>query len=242
MHSTDIPQRFAKKFGENATSSYIRPIPTAAVTPTPTDAPASFEQGFPPQTFADEAAGGTPPNGKDVNGILNMLSAWVQWQAAGGAVSFDNTFSAAVGGYPAGARLASSVTPGLTWVNTGDGNTTDPDSGGATGWIVETDAGHNYNVNGGYFTVGKLIVNFGHTALTDSSGRINVTFAKPFVSSVLWPGAVNDSGSAQPSSWSGVGNISLTGMTVGMAIAPAGGGSGVPAGAGTASFWWAVGI
>lgn len=95
---------------------------------------ASFTDGFPPLTRTPLAAGGVPPSGADMNGILNAITAVLQWQSAGGLFKFDSAFSTAIGGYPKGAVLESST--GLTqWRNTIEGNTTDPDSASAAGWI-----------------------------------------------------------------------------------------------------------
>ncbi|MDF2386585.1 hypothetical protein JMG10_34300 [Nostoc ellipsosporum NOK] len=134
MQLSDLPARFPIPFGNNAGASFIRTIPQAHQTPTPTDAPASLYDGFPPETFQPESSGGIPPNGKDVNGILYQLSAWARWIAAGGAAVFNTAFATAIGGYPRGAVLAS-TTVGLLWQSTADNNTTDPDGGGAANWI-----------------------------------------------------------------------------------------------------------
>ena len=75
MQQSDLPRRFPVPFANSAGGSYIREIPTDAVTPTSTDAPASLYDGFPPECFVDLGAGGIPPNGADFNGILNQLSA-----------------------------------------------------------------------------------------------------------------------------------------------------------------------
>jgi hypothetical protein len=74
-----------------------------------------------------------PPFGQDMNGILNQISAWAQWDKAGGPVGYDATFSTAVGGYPAGAIISAAIL-GNFWFNTVDNNTTNPDTGGAN-WI-----------------------------------------------------------------------------------------------------------
>ncbi|MEN2711417.1 hypothetical protein [Sphingomonas sp. VL_57B] len=137
MQLSDLPSRFPIPFGNNAGASYIRAIPTDAQTPTPTDAPASLHDGFPPETFQPEGSGGIPPNGKDVNGILYRLSAWARWVAAGGAAVFNSAFSSAAGGYPRFAILAS-TTPGVLWQSTADSNMTDPDGGSAANWIPLT--------------------------------------------------------------------------------------------------------
>lgn len=136
MLSANIPVKFPIKFAGGAPPQDIHnPIPTPSqqsITP----GLASLTDGFPPATFLPVTAGGTPPFGQDFNGILFMLSAWAQWQAAGGwgATFFDASFVASIGGYPGGAVLAAAGIPGYFWYNTIDGNSTNPDSGGA-GWI-----------------------------------------------------------------------------------------------------------
>ena len=128
MQASDIPSWTAKAFAQDATGTYIRPIPQTTVDP----AAASFSLGFPPQTFTDESAGGTPPDGRDFNGILNFLTNWAQWVGLGGPIPFNAAVSAA-GGYPKGARVQSATNPPRVWLCTTDNNTTDPDAGGAGG-------------------------------------------------------------------------------------------------------------
>lgn len=130
MQSSDIPSKSARVFAQSATGPYVRAVPQTTVDP----AAASFDIGFPPQTFTDEGAGGTPPDGRDFNGILNHLSGWVRWLMAGGPVRYDSAFQTAVGGYPLGALVQSVATPGIIWRSTTDNNVTNPDTGGA-GWV-----------------------------------------------------------------------------------------------------------
>lgn len=131
MQASQIPAKFPVAWAAGANASYIRSIPTPSqqsVTP----GAASFEDGFPPVCFQQVGSGGIPPAGQDFNGILNAITAWLQWQNAGGAVSYDATFATAIGGYPKGAILAAATFPNF-WFNTVDGNTSNPDQNGA-GW------------------------------------------------------------------------------------------------------------
>ena len=73
------------------------------------------------------AAGGVPPFGQDMNGILNQITEVLQWQQAGGYWQFDANFAAAIGGYPLGAVLNSKVVLGREWMSTVDNNMTDPE-------------------------------------------------------------------------------------------------------------------
>ncbi len=129
MQSSDVPAKTPIPFGASATGSYIRAVPQTTADP----AAASFDLGFPAQTFTDEGAGGTPPDGRDFNGILNFLSAWARWQSAGAPVIYDSAFQTAISGYPRGAVVASAATLGIFWLSTAENNVTNPDTGGA-GW------------------------------------------------------------------------------------------------------------
>jgi hypothetical protein len=132
MLNTDIPLKVVLPFASAAGPTYSRQIPVASQQSIQAGA-ASFTDGFPPDTFIPPPGGGTPPFGKDFNGLSNQVTAWSRWQAAGGPVYYDGTFATDpnVNGYPKGAMLAATGTPGRFWISTVDGNTTDPDAGGA---------------------------------------------------------------------------------------------------------------
>lgn len=134
MNISDIPAWFAKRFAADATGAFVRPIPTTSADPTA----ASLALGFPPNTFADIGAGGTPPDGRDFNGILNQLSAWSQWAGVGGAAPWSSTISAAAGGYPLGAIVLSNTVTGRLYQSQVNANVTNPDTGGA-GWAILVD-------------------------------------------------------------------------------------------------------
>lgn len=140
MQSTDIPSRFPIPFGNSATGAYIRDIPTASRIGVQ-DGAASLTDGFVPLNFIPVAGGGIPPDGRDFNGVLYRATGWARWQAAGGPVTWNGAFAAAIGGYPLGAFLQSAATPGLFFVSTVENNVTNPDASGA-GWtgIIPTKA------------------------------------------------------------------------------------------------------
>lgn len=130
MLFSNLPAWITKFFAQDATGTYVRSIPTTSGDPNA----ASLSLGFPPNTFTDEGAGGSPPDGRDFNGILRYLSSVAQWNLAGGPVPYNATISSN-GGYPLGAIVQSAVTAGLAWQSTTDGNTTNPDAAGA-GWVA----------------------------------------------------------------------------------------------------------
>lgn len=134
MQASSIPAKFQAVFANQATSSYIRSIPLNQSLPG--NGAASLNTGFPPETFVPPESGGFAPDGRDVQGILNPITAWAQWIQAGGApITYDATFQSEIGGYFNGSVVASAVTPGLYWRSTADNNMTNPDTGGA-GWVA----------------------------------------------------------------------------------------------------------
>lgn len=130
MPGQPTPPLVVEAFGINANPAYItNPIPLTTVTP----GAASFDQGFPALTMTPVIAGGIPPLGQDVNGILYMVSAHIAALQAGQAYTYSATLEAAMGGYALGAVLAMADGTGL-WINQTAGNTTNPDTGGAD-WL-----------------------------------------------------------------------------------------------------------
>lgn len=123
------------------------PIPVAsqiAVTP----GAASFTDGFPPLTMQDpDSQGGVPPFGQDMNGLLYMITAYLAWLQGGMGFYYDAAFAAANSGYGIGATLQSTTNDALQWLNTVDGNMTDPDDPDyAVGWIALTAGGEYLSV------------------------------------------------------------------------------------------------
>lgn len=136
MQLTNTPAKLVLPF---ANAGAKNTIPTASQIGITAGA-ASLVDGFPPLTRTPIAAGGVPPSGLDMNGILFELSAILRWANAGGGYAFDGTFAADsnVGGYPKGARIMRSDGLGY-WFNTVENNTTDPEAAGAAaaGWVPD---------------------------------------------------------------------------------------------------------
>lgn len=180
MKASDIPTKFVLPFASSAGAGFIRTVPLASQIGIQAGA-ASLVDGFPPVCFLPVGAGGTPPFGQDMNGILNQVSAWSRWQGASGPVAYDATFSAAIAGYPKGTVVASATTFASFWLSTADDNTSNPDSGGA-GWIAFPSAGNARVVTAsGVFALG----------LTDKSVGLNRTAGLAVSSSTLPSGAQN---------------------------------------------------
>jgi hypothetical protein len=131
MQQSQVPGKIPLPF---ATSGLKNVIPeTTAGIAAPNNA--SFDVGFPALTMTLPAAGGIPPAGQDMNGILFDLASIARWANAGGFYQFDAAFAADtnVGGYPKGAVLLSADNTSL-WLNTTDNNSVNPDTVG-TGWL-----------------------------------------------------------------------------------------------------------
>src|SRR5208337_586304 len=133
MQLANIPTLFPIAWGANASGGYIRAVPLPSqVSVNPLNA--SFNDGWPAQTFQ---LGGAP-DGRDANGVINMITLWNQWEQAGGAhyynASFSSTGTYNIGGYPAGALINAAAINGGYWFSTVDNNTSNPDAGGAN-WL-----------------------------------------------------------------------------------------------------------
>jgi hypothetical protein len=145
MTGQPTPPRIVEAFAVNA-PNVTAPNGTAGAKTNPFPVPsqtgvingaASLNDGFPPLTMTDPTAGGIPPWGEDMNGILYLISAWVAFLAAGQIPAFDADLAEDMSGYALGAVLQQTGDTSALWINTVDGNASDPDSGtpGAAGWI-----------------------------------------------------------------------------------------------------------
>lgn len=98
-----------------------------------TDGAASYTDGFPPLTRTPIPAGGVPPFGVDMNGVLFESTAIARWLCAGGLFEYDAAMSTQIGGYPKGSHLLSADET-VVWLSTVENNTANPDTVG-TGWV-----------------------------------------------------------------------------------------------------------
>lgn len=130
MKKTDLPTRRPVPFGANGPRRNLTDD-----TPTGSNQ-ASYDKGFPPVTMTIRAAGGLPPDGRDMNQAFNELYTGLRWQNAGTGYPFDADFAAAIGGYPAGAKVPNSTNDGF-WLNTTDDNANNPEveDASVTGWV-----------------------------------------------------------------------------------------------------------
>ncbi|HHD7207815.1 TPA: phage tail protein [Enterobacter hormaechei] len=152
MNSSDTPSRITKAFGVNGLRNTI---PVESSTSTDNNGVATFDKGFPEVTMQPLSAGGIPPSGKDMNGVLYSTTIQQQWQNAGMTYPFSQAFSDAVSGYPKGAIVPSSVYTGQ-WLNLNEANGISPESstGANTGWVPI----NNYGITQITMTSGSIVM------------------------------------------------------------------------------------
>lgn len=133
-----MPALLSEGFG-TGDSSKTYPIPLASqITVTP--GAASFADGFPPLTRTALDAGGVPPSGEDMQGILYTVSEHIAYLNSGGQYPFDAGQAAAIGGYSPGAMVQSTVVAGGLWFNVNANQTSNPDTVTAyQGWYPVAD-------------------------------------------------------------------------------------------------------
>jgi len=140
MQSSNTPDKLVLPFAASGAKNTIPAASQIGITA----GKASLTDGFPPLTRTPLSAGGVPPSGLDMNGILYEMSAVIRWANAGGGYPFDAVFAGDtnVGGYPKGARVLRSDGLGY-WFNTVDNQLVDPESAGAAaaGWTPDYTSG-----------------------------------------------------------------------------------------------------
>lgn len=135
MQDSSVPPKIPTPWANSAGSANIRTIPLASQLAIQAGA-ASFTDGFVPLNFVPVSAGGVPPFGQDFNGILQLMTQWLRWGCAGGAVRYDAAFVSAIGGYPIGSRLMSNSGHAI-YECLVDNNSGDPNAGAAN-WRVQS--------------------------------------------------------------------------------------------------------
>ena len=166
MLASQIPAAFPIPFAADAGGGFTNPIPESSQIGITAGA-ASLHDGFPPVTFLQIGAGGTPPWGRDMNGILNQVSAWNQWQSMGGPVYWSSSLSSAIAGYPYGAIVAqgtaASPIEANWWLSIEDNNTDDPTPGTSPNWI-----------GFGLFGVARIVTTSGAFSVNLGDGTIGL--------------------------------------------------------------------
>lgn len=98
MDNLETPQLISGPFAYNGAKNEIPDAPTGSYL-------ASVQEGFPPITMQPKSLGGVPPEGKDFNGLGNLLSQFYFFKQNGGMHTFEPEVSQMIGGYPENAML-----------------------------------------------------------------------------------------------------------------------------------------
>lgn len=134
------PDLIITPFGENADPSTIRTIPESK-SPSDPKQDASWSTGFPAVTMKPIQSGGIPPEGPDMNGVLNAISGHTVFVGGGGQYKWSDAYVAAKGGYAKGSVIQSDAGD-FSYISTVDGNTenfnSSPSSIGVK-WILYSD-------------------------------------------------------------------------------------------------------
>lgn len=176
--SISTPTKMTVPFASSGSKNVV-PVPSQ-ITVTP--GAASYTDGFPPLTMTPKSAGGVPPFGQDMNGILYAITQALQFSQAGGSFTYDSTYAASVGGYPTGATVMASDYSGF-WLNQTNNNTADPESFGA-GWIPF------YQTGGVEVTMGSSNVTL--TALQAGKNLIRISGSLSTNLNLIFPAWVKD--------------------------------------------------
>lgn len=115
------PDLILTPFAQDAPPSAVDNIPEVRSPSDPLEK-ATWTQGFPGLTMIPLAAGGIPPRGQDVNGVLKAISEHTVFQGGGGQYKWSAEYVAAHGGYSQGAVLQSDD-GAATYVSAIDNNT-----------------------------------------------------------------------------------------------------------------------
>lgn len=169
----DQPKLITTPFAQDAPAGAVDPIPETLAPSDPIQN-ASWTAGFPNVTMIPLAAGGIPPRGQSMNGVLKAISEHSAYVGGGGQYKWDQDWVDAKGGYAKGAVLQSD--DGLaSYVSAVDNNTdnfnTDPASIG-TSWFPYSGAVKIDSAGTGLIQDGTALrVNFGATTGTVMQGN-----------------------------------------------------------------------
>ena len=139
--SLTAPSKIAVPFAENGIKNVIGQDPVIGQAGNK----ATYSVGFPQITMTPKSAGGLPPFGRDMNGILYDMTTVLQYNQAGGRYPFDSTFATAIGGYAKGAVVQRADLLG-SWVSQANNNTTSPE-GASTLWQPEGASSYAFSVS-----------------------------------------------------------------------------------------------
>ena len=94
----------------------------------PTTGRAGWDQGFSPINLTPVTAGGIPPFGQDMNGVLYDITSAIQYIQAGRSFPYNQDFADAIGGYGKGSLVSLDSDLSVVYKSKVDNNLTPPPS------------------------------------------------------------------------------------------------------------------
>lgn len=187
---------------------------------------ASWSAGFPPRTSLPLGQGGLPPDRLDLNGICNVLSAFIVYLQNGGVFTFDASLSEVIGGYAKDMRLwyTDSDGKGMVLRSTKNNNTdnflTDPSYIGSS-WVIDIATSFVKNIGDIFYTTrtdtelnGAVECNGATYTTSDFEGAQTVggllaAGKLPYVSLTDYQNIVDQYGSCRCFGWNGSSSTSF---------------------------------
>ena len=147
------PQTLLNPIGADAAGGNIT-APMPQTQPGTANA-ASIDVAFPAITMQAEQAGGLPPLGQDMNGMLFLISSHTMWVQCGQLYLFDSDLATAIGGYLQGSILGMADGSGIWLCVNPDGSSNNPDTTSTTDWVPLYSYGYASitGLTGGTYTV-----------------------------------------------------------------------------------------
>ena len=136
---------------------------------------ATWDEGWGLRTMLPKETGGLPPDGRDFNGVLYVLSDHAVHRQNGEQIKFDATKIAEVGGYPKGAMIFSDDNM-RTYKSLIDNNTSNPNTENIAGkWMIYAGDGSipasSSTVAGLLKVINSLTSNDAGSALSAAMGK-----------------------------------------------------------------------
>lgn len=145
--SLSVPSKISTPFADNGIKNTIGEHPVLGQATNK----ATYEIGFPSVTMTPKSAGGLPPFGRDMNGILYNVTTEIQYRQAGGRYPYDSSFASAIGGYNKGAVVQRADLLG-SWVSQVNNNATSPENS-STDWQPEGASIYSFAVSNANVTL-----------------------------------------------------------------------------------------
>ena len=194
MQTLTQPTLLLKPFAESGDKNTLPNVNTDLSNPQNAD----LTNGFPQITSMKPSDGGLPPQREDFNGLGYLTTTYDFFYQAGGTFTFSPTISAAIGGYPLGARLWYTNSNGVTMIlrSTVANNTDNFNDGNETGigttWVSDTPTLGGNNVWTGTNTFNGNVIVPTQVSTDNSTKAASTAFVQSVASSYSYGATPKD--------------------------------------------------